>query len=137
MSTRSFLHVLSLALVGTLAMAAQLKALDFDGMSKDERKPFLAAYLEIDAIDQILPICDEIAPNYSAANQAAMAEFMEARSIGRARSLIDQYIVWQEAENEALKLILGLTRRRLASAMMTTCIIWKRRCLIAMARSST
>lgn len=123
MATKSFFHILSLALAGTLATAPPLKALDFDSMSKDERKQFLAAYLEIDAIDQILPICEEIAPDHSAANEAAMAEFMEARSIGQARSLIDQYLIWQEAQNEAanaaLKLTLGLTRSSIRTALET------------------
>ena len=121
MSSNSLKHIASLGLAGLVAAVEPAHALDFDNLSKDERKQFIAAYAEIDAIDQVLAICNEIAPDYSAPNQAAMAEFKDARSIDRARSLVDQYAAWQKAENAVaeatLTLTLGLTRKAIRAAL--------------------
>lgn len=121
MSNESIRRITLLAFAGTIFTISPLVAQDFGNLSKEERKQFLAAYTEIDAIDQILPICNEIAPDYSAPNQAAMAEFIDARSIDKARPLVEQYLSWQKAESAAaeatLKLTLGLTRTAIRAAL--------------------
>lgn len=121
MSSESIRRITLLAFAGTIFTALPIQAQDFDSMSKAERKQFLAAYTEIDAIDQILPICNEIAPDYSAPNQAAMAEFIDARSIDKARPLVEQYLSWQKAGSAVaeatLKLTLGLTRTAIRAAL--------------------
>ena len=121
MSNKSIGRVTLLAIIGMTSTIWPILAQDFDSMSKEERKQFLAAYTEIDAIDQILPICHEIAPGYSAPNQAAMAEFIDARSIDKVRPIVERYLAWQKAQSSAaeatLKLTLGLTRTAIRAAL--------------------
>ncbi|MGI9509042.1 MAG: hypothetical protein ACR2QJ_06805 [Geminicoccaceae bacterium] len=121
MSNEFHRRITLLAFTGAVFITSPLVAQDFGTLSKDQRKQFLGAYAEIDAIDQLVPLCDEIAPGYSAPNQAAMAEFKEARSIDEARSLVDDYIAWQKAESStteaALALTLGLTRKAIRASL--------------------
>ncbi|MEM8949102.1 MAG: hypothetical protein AAGC99_07225 [Pseudomonadota bacterium] len=113
-----------LALAGTFITALPLAAEDLSNLSETERKQLLGAYVEIDAIDQLVPVCDEIAPSYSSANQAAMAEFIEARSIDRARALVNDYIAWQKAADAksaaTVELTLGLTRKAIRASIEGT-----------------
>ncbi|MGI9510017.1 MAG: hypothetical protein ACR2QJ_11805 [Geminicoccaceae bacterium] len=108
--------------IGAILAAGSLQAQDFETLSKEERKQFISAYAELDTVDQVLVICNELAPDYAAANQTIMAEYRASRSIDKARPLVKSFVAWIEAENalakKTLSLTLNLTRKAVRAALV-------------------
>ncbi len=108
-------------LSGIVATAVPLAAQDFEGMSKEQRKQLMSAYIELDTIDQVLAVCSELAPDYAAANATIIAECKRAHRIGAARPFVDEFISWLKATEPAVETTLpaaiGLTRKAVHAAI--------------------
>lgn len=111
----------ALALMVAIAAAAPLQAQDFDTMSKEERKQLLSAYMELDAIDQILVVCNELAPDYATANQAIMGEYAASHSLDSLRPLMESFAAWTKEQHalaeKTLALSLTLARKSVRGAI--------------------
>ena len=95
--------------VGMIAGTGSTLAEDFGNLTKEERKLLLAAYAEIDAVDQIGRVCNELAPDYADRNQAIVAEFKASRSMDKAGDLIDRFTSWLNTKDANAQKILDLT----------------------------
>ena len=111
----------ALGLIFAIAAAAPLQAQDFDSMSKEERKQILSAYMELDAIDQILVVCNELAPDYAAANQAIMGEYAASHSLDSIRPVMESFAAWTKEQHalaeKTLALSLTLARKSVRGAI--------------------
>ncbi len=101
--------ILPLAVASLLSTSWSIQARDFGSMSEEERKELLGAHIEIQGVDHILVVCNELAPDYVAANQAIMADFKTSRSIDKARPITDRFAAWLEARDTKGQMALALT----------------------------